>query len=110
MIKKTEERILWTKHSREKMKFYGLSESRLRRILRSPQRIEEGIALKTIAIMQRAGSKKRPTEIWLMYQLGDRVSKYKKIKIISAWRYPGVSPINKPILIPKDTLRELKNL
>lgn len=74
----------WTYHVREKMKFYRLSESRIKRVLHSPERIEEGIAPKTIAMMQVAGSKKHPYEIWVMIE-----DKNKLRKIISAWRYPG---------------------
>lgn len=112
-------KISWTRHVWEKMKFYRLSENRLKRVLRHPKRTEKGIAPKTIACMQPAGSKKHPTEIWLMYQI--KKSKIKKstvrtqqkskiIKIISAWRYPGISPIGEPIPIPEDILNELKQL
>lgn len=134
------ENILWTAHARQKMKFYGLSEQRLRRVLKFPQRIEEGIAPKTTAIMQpqrndfsqrRAGSgiikkftnkggveknrffgskNRRGTgEIWLMYQKIQRQKK-DKIKIISAWRYPGISPKGKEISIPDDIRKELQRL
>lgn len=102
--------IFWTKHCKEKMKFYSLSESRLKRLILNPKRVEEGIAPKTIAIMQPAGTKKRPTEIWLMYQLEKSKVKNKKskIKIITAWRYPTISPLGKELPIPKDILSELK--
>jgi len=89
-------RFYWTRHIKEKMKYYGLSEGRLRRILRTPQRREEGIVPNTIALMQSAGGKK-PSEIWLMYQQVGQ-----KKKMISAWRYPGISPIGEPIPIPDD--------
>lgn len=102
---KDTDEIIWTKHSVEKMRFYNLSENRLKRALRNPDRKEEGIALGTLAVMQRTGSKKHPTEIWLMYQnIG------KKIRIISAWRYPGMSPKGKEIPIPKDILEELEKI
>ena len=98
------------------MKFYQLSEKRLKKVLRNPDRKEKGVAFQTTALMQRAGSKKHPYEIWLMYQLINPKSqipnpkqKGKKIKIISAWRYPGVSPIGKPP-IPQDILEDLKSL
>jgi hypothetical protein len=72
----------WTWHSREKMNFYRLSEARVRRVLHSPFRTEEGVAPKTWASMQPAGNGKH--EIWVMYEdVGS------KRKIISAWRYPG---------------------
>jgi len=95
------------------MRYYGLGEGRLKRILKTPQRKEEGIAPETIAVMQSAGTKK-PTEIWLMYQLALRSASRqgglvgKKKKMISAWRYPGVSPKGKEIPIPEDILEELK--
>ncbi len=76
----------WTAHARNKMRFYGLSESRVRRIVNSPQRIEEGIAPKTVAMMQKAGSAKHPYELWAMIQNTPRIR-----KVISAWRYPGVT-------------------
>jgi hypothetical protein len=100
---KNTERIFWTKHSKEKMRFYGLSENKLKHLILNPNRIEEGIAPKTIAIMQSAGTKKRPTEIWLMYQKSG-----KRIKIITAWRYPTISPKGKEIPIPRNILTELK--
>lgn len=89
----------------EKMRFYGLSENRIKRVLRNPDRKQEGIAPETLAVMQRTGTKKHPTEIWLMFQ-----NINKKIKIISAWRYPGISPIGKEIPIPQDILEELEKL
>ena len=108
-LSKDDERISWTKHVKEKMKFYGLNEGRLRRLLSNPKRKQEGIVSGTIAIMQPAGSQKHPTEIWLMYQIVSQRSKTKgqKIRIISAWRYPGVSPISQPPPIPEDIAQEL---
>jgi hypothetical protein len=70
-------------------------------------------------------------EIWVMYQtksqekkfkdktLGEKkddkiaklqrlINSSKQIIIISAWRYPGVSPKNNPI--PEDILREIENM
>jgi len=102
---KNTERIHWTRHAKGKMRQYGLSESKILRIIKNPKRKEEGIAPQTIAIMQPYGTKKHPKEIWVMYQI-----EKKKLRIISAWRYPGKSPIGKPPPIPEDTLRELQNL
>lgn len=76
----------WTAHARFKMRFYGLSESRVRRIINSPKRAEEGIAPRTVAMMQAAGSAKHPYELWAMIQ-----DDPKRRTIISAWRYPGVT-------------------
>jgi len=73
----------WTNHAQAKMRYYGLSESRVKRVVRSPERIEEGIAENTIAVMQPYGNKK-DKEIWVMV-----VDKGEKRRVISAWRYPG---------------------
>ena len=79
--------------------------------MRKPARREEGIAPETVAAMQPAGTKKNPKEIWMMYQtviskIGNR--KFKKIKIISTWRYPGITPIGERPLIPEDVMDDLK--
>ncbi|MFC1663576.1 hypothetical protein ACFL0A_00370 [Patescibacteria group bacterium] len=106
------DRIFWTRHAKEKMRQYQLSENRLKRVLRNPERKEIGVAPETIAIMQSTGTKKYPKEIWLMYQkfkLKPR-AKEEKIKIISAWRYPGKSPIGKLPPIPDDILEELTEI
>lgn len=100
------EKIIWTKHSKAKMRQYNLSEKRVLRILRKPDRKEEGIAPKTIAAMQITGTKKYPTEVWMMYQ----ISKIKKIKIISTWRYPGRTPAGTRPIIPDDILEELDSI
>ena len=91
-LPKSSEIFFWTKHAKTKMRQYQLSESRLKRVLRKSERKEIGVAPGTIAIMQTIGTKKHPTEIWLMYQA---IKKPKRIKIISAWRYPGRSPVGK---------------
>ena len=93
--------IHWTKHAREKMRFYRLSEQRVRRDLHSPKRIEEGIAPGTIAMMQRAGSQKHPYEIWTML-----VKNKKGRKVISAWKYPGITKTGDPL--PEEIMREFK--
>jgi len=101
---KDDERLTWTRHVASKMRQYGLSETRLKRLLNNPERQEPGIADGTIALMQTVGTKKRPTEIWLMYQQID-----KKKRIITAWRYPGISPKQK-IPIPEEIIKELEEL
>jgi len=78
----------WTYHARDKMRFYRLSESRVRRVLHTPGRIERGIAPKTIAFMQSTGNKKRPHELWVMI-----AEEPKRRKVISAWVYPGVTKL-----------------
>jgi hypothetical protein len=111
LVKLKNERYKWTKHVREKMKFYHLSEGRIKRIIRHPKRIEEGIAPQTVAVMQPATTKKYQ-EIWVMYQLKNSQGKSKQgepdIIIITAWRYPGKSPQGKPI--PKEILEEVRQL
>ncbi len=87
-----------------------MSESRVKRILRQPKRLEVGVAPDTAAAMQPAGSKKHPYEVWVMWaQVKNRklkVKSFKKqIKIISAWKYPGISPIHEPPPIPEDDLK-----
>ena len=130
--------ITWTRHARAKMAFYKLSEQRVMRVIHSPKRIEEGVAPKTVAVMQPASvrmraeavlseishgsaksSRRTPSdskagmgsgaknakpketwsqEIWVMIQdLG------KHRKIVSAWRYPGMTRPRSEIAM--DTLR-----
>lgn len=85
--------IHWTLHAKAKMRFYGISEQRVKRILHTPKRVEEGIAPDTIAVMQSAGSSKHPHELWVMLSKSGKSqnSNYKigTMRIISAWRYPG---------------------
>ncbi len=84
--------LQWTLHARAKMNHYRLSPARVRHVLHSPKRVEEGVAPKTVAMMQpvsmRLNGKKESwtQEIWVMVQdaAGAR-------KVISAWRYPGVT-------------------
>ena len=93
--------LAWTAHSRAKMRYYGFSEARVKRIIHSPKRTEEGIAPKTVAMMQSAGSEKHPYELWVMIQdVGQ------KRKVISAWRYPGQTKPNQPL--PTEILNEIK--
>ncbi len=123
----------WTRHAWAKMQQYGIGEGRIKRIIRFPKRIEEGIAPQTVAVMQPGGSSKYH-EIWVMYKLTDNgkqsasrrtnnngeqgkekkqsIANFflsdKKMKIITAWRYPGVSPKRNPI--PSDILDEIQGL
>ena len=94
------------------MVYYGVSEGRIKRIIRHPTRIEEGIAPNTIAVMQPVNIKKKQ-EIWIMYQTNrkSQIAKRKtnsKIKIISVWRYPGISPKRNPI--PEEILQEIRRI
>ena len=93
----------WTSHAKNKMRYYALSEQRVRRVLHSPSRVEEGIAEGTIALMQRAGSKKHPYEVWVMAK-----DEKEKRKIISAWRYPGITHPGEPL--PEEILREFREI
>lgn len=98
------------------MSYYRLSPARVRRVLATPTRVEEGVAPKTIAMMQPASLKIAPgrgrfgavarrygvakavamgpagkeakwtQEIWVMVQDSGT-----RRKVISAWRYPGVT-------------------
>jgi hypothetical protein len=111
--KKTD-KYFWTKHSLMKMQYYGLSQQRISRVIKSPQRIEEGIVEKTVAVMQPTSTrgvndkKTWTSEIWAMYQLkgkGNLPNNQKQFRIISAWRYPGVSPKRDPI--PQEILDEI---
>jgi len=110
-IPKNSEKFSWTSHAVAKMIYYQLSEARVKRVLNNPQRKELGIAPNTIAVMQ-PNSSKHSYEVWAMYQVINsnskaQISKPKKIKVITAWRYPGKSPINGPIPVPVEILEEL---
>ena len=104
LIENEERKIIWTQHSKMKLKQYRFSEKVVLRIFRKPDRIEEGIAEGTIAAMQIMGTKRNPPEAWMMYVI---LKKPRGIKIISAWRYPGKTPIGERPIIPEDTLKEL---
>jgi len=106
-LPRDEKNILWTNHVKGKIIYYQLSDKRIKRVLRNPNRIEKGIADNTLAVMQITGTKKHQTEIWVMYQTIKSKIKGQKIRIISAWRYPGTSPKREPPPIPEDALAEL---
>jgi len=117
-------KLYWTDHANLKMRQYGLSKSKLINLLYKPERKEQGIAPKTTALMKSnpvrsqgvlmkskksqtfSGPKFKnpPGEIWLMYADTKNLR-----KIISAWRYPGVSKPGEDIPIPEDIKRELLN-
>lgn len=116
---KNNDRYEWTTHAWEKMQYYGISESRIKRIIRFPTRTEEGIADDTVAVMQPAGGK-RYSEIWVMYSLREGfvsrekkvlenfIQNNKRICVITAWRYPGKSAARDPI--PEEILQEIRSL
>ena len=113
-------KLHWTEHSKIKMRQYGLSKQKLLSILYKPERKEKGIAPGTTAVMKtnktffrakqttlaKAWSypRKAPGEIWLMYKDAKDFR-----KIISAWRYPGISKPGEAIPIPEDIRQALIN-
>ncbi len=92
---------MWTKHARAKMRYWSLSEARVKRVLHFPLRIEEGIAPGTVAMLQAAGTKKHPYEVWVM--LNERG---KGRRVISAWRYPNRTKPGEPL--PAEIVKELR--
>ncbi len=120
----------WTKHIQMKMRQYGISEARVKRILRAPLRTEVGVADATVAVMQpvstrwdrEKGDKIWTQEFWLMYQQVRTKRKNSDIKnadpallatlgattqlrLISVWRYPGVTKPGDGV--PEEILAEL---
>ncbi|HUC01873.1 MAG TPA: hypothetical protein VMA75_03130 [Candidatus Paceibacterota bacterium] len=92
--------LQWTSHAKAKMDHYRLTPSRVRRVLHSPKRVEEGVAPKTVAVMQPASMKTATTwtqEIWVMVQDAKGVR-----KVISAWRYPGVTKARDAAFLKKE--------
>lgn len=120
------ESLVWTNHAQAKMQYYHLTQNKIKAILRNPFRMEEGIAENTLAVMMpnklvSSSSQaviKKPSafnnwgrtykhhkeEIWTMYQ-----KRHGQIFIISAWRYPGESPVNKPLELPPDVYDDLNS-
>jgi len=94
----------WTQHSLNKLLQYNLSKNRVKRVIRHPKRVEKGIAPGTIACLQRAGSKRHPYELWVMYVIE---KKAKNIKVISAWKYPGTTKPGDPLPIPPEIFGEI---
>jgi len=103
---KLPEKYVWTKHAEIKMRYYRLSKSRIQRIIRFPERTEQGILEGAVAVMAPAGTKQY-SEIWAMY-LVTEVSGTKQIRIITAWRYPGESPERDPV--PAKILKEARSV
>lgn len=118
----------WTRHAQFKMRQYGLSEQRIKRVIRYPYRSEEGVLPRAVAVMQPASLRRDKDgkqiwgqEIWTMYKLvlkkrgrnkiqdtRNKLGFGKTIRIITAWRYPGVSPHRDPI--PSEILEEIRTL
>ena len=109
-IPKDTQYLAWTKHAVRKMIFYALSAAKVQAILFRYDRMEQGIAENTVAVMKKVGSKKNPQEVWVMYQeKKDNANsvELKKRIVITAWRYPGTSKERIPI--PEGIAAELKN-
>ena len=115
------QKYIFTNHAYYKMRYYRLSESLIKRIIRYPARTEEGILENAIACMRplhstsqqywdknkpspTKASNKKYSEIWTMYILAPS----KQIKIITAWRYPGKSPERNPV--PHEVIEEAKKI
>jgi len=110
-IPRDNEKYRWTHHVIRKMQYYGLTPSRVLRVINAPHRTEDGVAEGTLAAMQTAGSKARPWELWVMWrELGTRAGPLAPTKrvIITAWRYPGVSPVRERVPIPSEIVAELE--
>jgi hypothetical protein len=109
-IKNTRE-FFWTNHSKYKLLQYGLSPTLVKKVIRKPERTENGIAPETTALMIRKDTKKTKREIWVMIQKNNKENKKinSKTKIISTWIYPGISPQGKGIYIPEDVWEELES-
>ncbi len=117
----------FTAHARYKMTQYGLSEQKVRGIIHRPKRTEVGVIPRAVAMMQPVspkivdGKEIWKQEIWVMFigkgtgrraqggetgALTPQPLSLNSIRIISAWRYPGVSPKRSPI--PREILQELE--
>jgi len=116
LVQKASQTYVWTHHSRDKMRYYRLSEARVKRIIRHPARVEEGIVEGAMACMQpsfvstklglrkdKPNLPKNYSEVWVMYAI-----KQKQIIVITAWRYPGKSPERDPV--PQKVLSEVRNI
>ncbi|MCC6934763.1 MAG: hypothetical protein IT406_03710 [Candidatus Yanofskybacteria bacterium] len=94
----------WTHHVVRKLRFYALTPSRVLRVIRAPERVEDGVAEGTLAAMQTAGTKAKPWEVWVMWR-----EEGKRRVVITAWRYPGVSPVRERVPLPAGVLAELES-
>jgi hypothetical protein len=118
----------FTAHARYKMTQYGLSEQKVRGIIHHPKRTEVGVMPQAVAMMQPVspkiidGKEIWKQEIWVMFLRQSSKSKKQstknsnqkpgnllsaqRLRIVSAWRYPGVSPKRSPV--PREILQELE--
>lgn len=131
------DKYVWTDHAKMKMRHYGLSAQRVVRVIRRPLRTETGIAGdKTIAVMQPQSLRRDPNgrktwsaEIWVMYTVApaaprpesadvasDAMAAFlarvdaakKRVRIISAWRYPGKTTPGDPL--PEEIMDEIAQI
>ena len=122
---KNDRNYYWTIHSQRKLFQYGLTPNKIKRIIRYPDRKEEGVAPNTVAVMKRKNEKdSKKGEIWVMYQRNLKAQKLKiknenneniellagQMKIISAWVYPTETPKGKEIFIPDEAWEELQKV
>ena len=84
------------------MREHVLSKSRVLRTIHSPSRVEKGIAEGTVAIMRKEKAIKKEYEVWVMVTDSGSTR-----RIISAWRYPGVTRPGDPL--PQSILAEIEN-
>jgi|SRR3989344_2679281 len=120
-------KIQWTQHSQLKMRQYGLSKTKLLNMLYKPERKEVGVAPGTLAVMKTnkkftnktkpllkskwGNPHKAPGEIWLMYKdTNPSTGSGQAIrKVISAWRYPGITKPGGPVPVPQHILNEIES-
>lgn len=103
---KDSNRFIWTQHIKKKMIFYSISASQIRSILRKADRTEESIVPGLFASMKKNHKKNKKEELWLMYLILENQNS-KKIKLISVWRYPGITEKGKELQIPEDVLFDI---
>jgi hypothetical protein len=72
---------LWTRHSEWKMREYGLSQQRIKRVIRNPDRVEKSIVPGMVAAMQIGGTSKHRVEIWTMYEIKKRDTRDEKWEV-----------------------------
>src|SRR3989344_4454017 len=107
---KNDSSFVWTDHVKSKMLQYRMSDQKIKTILKNPNRTESGVAPRTVAVMKRNDTPKRKEELWVMYQnLATRErGQVTRKKVISVWRYPGISP-KREVPLPEGLLEELKS-
>lgn len=103
MLRKVENKYVWTSHVQSKMRHYGISESLVKRVIRHPDRVEEAIVPDLVAAMKKTKSKQYP-EVWVMYTPDTQG----KITIITAWRYPGET--KKGDALPEAIQKEVRSI